>query len=114
MSASDEKPIGELLAECAGRCLALVEKYELDTIPSDEFGGLFATLVRVLAEKAQSGSVPALTSGNRVITATDGAIACTAILEAAGIELFELSAWQALTDVGSRRRASPAAHNGAQ
>lgn len=106
MSASEEKPIGELLDECARRCLALVESNRIDAIPSGQFGGLFATLVRVLAEKALSGATPTVTSGNAVITATDGAIACTALLEAAGIELFELSAWQALTDVGSRRRAT--------
>jgi hypothetical protein len=107
MSSSDEASLADVLSQCSDRCTALIENGELRDLPVEAFGILFATLVRVLAERAQSGALPPVTGGNTIITATDGAIACTAILEAAGIEVFELSAWQALTDVGSRRRETP-------
>lgn len=80
---------------------------EAADVPDEAFASAFAAMVRHLAARAQAGSAPPLTSGNSGISATDGVIACTALLETVGVEVFELSAWQALTDVGSRRRSGP-------
>jgi hypothetical protein len=61
-------------------------------------------LVHLIAERAQAGSPMLIENGNKTMTATDAVIAATTILESARIEVFELAAWQANTNIGSVRR----------
>lgn len=96
-------PTKELTGELVRRIDLALESTELEEVGDAEFGELFAAMVRLLAAKAQAGHIPVTSSGNSTFTSTDGVIACTAILETAGVEVFELSAWQALSNVGSRR-----------
>jgi hypothetical protein len=96
----------DLVSEILRRCDSAVETFALDEVSDDHVGLLFSATVRLIAAKAQAGAVPQLTAGNHTISATDGLIACTAILETIGVEVFELSAWQALTNVGSQRRSA--------
>ena len=104
MSGSDLRiaQTGELCGELARRLAEAVDSGELDAISNEDLGRVFGAVIRMFA--SQAGEPPQPVSGNSGISATDGVIACTAILEAVGVEVFELSAWQALTDVGSLRR----------
>lgn len=98
------EPSAALIAEIIDRVDAALDDGELERIGDEQCGQLLAAMVRLLAAKAQAGETPSLAFGNRTFSATDGVIACTAILEAVGVEVFELSAWQALGSVGSRRK----------
>jgi hypothetical protein len=96
-------PTTMLVAEIKDRVEAALESGELDSFSDDDCGQLLTSMIRLLAAKAQAGETPSLAVGNHTFSATDGVIACTAILETVGVEVFELSAWQALGNVGSRR-----------
>lgn len=107
MSISDIASLShiELLGELTLRCSQILDDNSLDDLPDESLAQALCALVRLLAAKAQAGSTPNLSAGNHQMTATDGVIACTAILESINVEVFELSAWQALSNVGSRRKA---------
>jgi hypothetical protein len=93
-----------LVTQIIDRVDAALEDGDLDKISDEHCGQLLTSMIRLLAAKAQAGETPSLSLGNRTFSATDGVIACTAILETVGVEVFELSAWQALGNVGSRRK----------
>ena len=84
-------------------CETVTEKHDLAAVKDDDLGNALVAAVRLFAVKAQTGETPKLTHGNHVLSATDGAIFATAVLEAVGIEVFELAAWQACSNVGSSR-----------
>ncbi|AXK80684.1 hypothetical protein DW352_09280 [Pseudolabrys taiwanensis] len=92
-----------LAAAFADRCDASLEANSLSAIADEDLSRALVAAIRVFAAKAQAGVTPALTHGNHALAATDGAIFATAVLEAVGIEVFELAAWQACSNVGSRR-----------
>ena len=72
----------------------------------------------VIAIDAESGAIDLLTGSDALraalqaaadttsplkpssVTVTDVAIGCTALLESAGIEVFELGAWQSMSGIG--------------
>lgn len=103
MSRSDAAvPFGELTAAVSARCLEALENDQLHSIPSEQLGQMFATVFRVYAAKVQSGESVALFGRNDGVTATDVAIGCTAMMDAVGLQLFELGAWQTMTSVRPR------------
>lgn len=83
-----------LATELSALCADSIEKGKLAEIPNDAIGQIFASIVRVYAEKSQSGVSIRPFARNSGVTATDVAIGCIAMLDAARIELFELGAWQ--------------------
>jgi hypothetical protein len=87
----------------AALCEAAIERQALSSINDQDLSRALVAAIRLFAAKAQEGQTPELVSGNHVISATDGAIFATAILEAVGIEVFELAAWQACSNIGSNR-----------
>jgi len=105
MSQSDARTMdfGELAGIFADRCMAALETHDLSAIPDEDLSQALVAAIRVFAAKAQTGETPALAHGNHTVAATDGAIFATAVLEAVGVEVFELAAWQACSNVGSRR-----------
>lgn len=105
MSRSDVRTMdfADLAASFADRCEASLETNDVSAIPDEALSRALVAAIRVFAAKAQAGVTPALSRGNHAIAATDGAIFATAVLEAVGIEVFELAAWQACSNVGSRR-----------
>lgn len=105
MSRSDVRTMGfaDLAAAFADRCDASLETNNVSAIPDEDLSRALVAAIRVFAAKAQAGVTPALSHGNHAVAATDGAIFATAVLEAVGIEVFELAAWQACSNVGSRR-----------
>ena len=56
--------------------------------------------MRLYAAKAQLGEAPRPYGRNAGVTVTDVAIGCTALLESAGLEVFELGAWQTMSGIG--------------
>jgi hypothetical protein len=92
-----------LAAAFADRCEASLEMNNLSAASDEALSKALVAAIRLFAAKAQNGETPALVQGNHAVSATDGAIFATAVLEAVGIEVFELAAWQACSNVGSRR-----------
>lgn len=92
-----------IAAAFAERCDASLELNNLEAVPDEDLSKALVAAIRLFAAKAQNGETPALVRGNHAVSATDGAIFATAVLEAVGIEVFELAAWQACSNVGSRR-----------
>ena len=103
MSQSESARIGafpELASDLAAACAEAIEANTLDAIPDDSLGQAFGAIVRLYAAKAQMGNAPRPYGRNSGVTVTDVAIGCTALLESAGIEVFELGAWQSMSGIG--------------
>lgn len=104
MSRSEaETEFATIAAAFAGGCDASLETGDLSAVADADLSKALVAAMRLFAAKAQNGETPALVHGNHTMSPTDGAIFATAVLEAVGIEVFELSAWQACSNVGSRR-----------
>jgi hypothetical protein len=102
-SKSESKRIGafpELASDLAAACAEAIEADRLNDIPDDSLGQAFGAIVRLYAAKAQMGNAPRPYGRNSGVTVTDVAIGCTALLESAGIEVFELGAWQSMSGIG--------------
>lgn len=99
---------GELAAELARRFAEATDPGAIHTIDDAHLGAVFASSIRLLAAKAQEGEVPVTFAGNNTLSATDAVIACTAILESVELAVFELAAWQAVSNLGSRQVAKAA------
>jgi hypothetical protein len=97
----------DLASELSSRLHGALEQDALDGVPNEELGQIFASVVAVFAAKAQAGADVRPFGRNSGVTATDVVIGCTAMLDAAGLELFELGAWQAMTSVGRASRRQP-------
>jgi hypothetical protein len=90
----------ELASDLAAACAEAIEANRLADIPDDSLGQVFGAIVRLYAAKAQAGPTPRPYGRNSGVTATDVAIGCTALLESAGIGVFELGAWQSMSGIG--------------
>ena|SRR5689334_9677630 len=99
MSQSDALSFASLTSELSARCLDAIEADRLNEIPNEELGQAFASIVRVFAAKAQLGEAVRPFGRNSAVTATDVAIGCTAMLDAVNLALFELGAWQSMSNV---------------
>ena len=106
MSRSDAAALStcELASEMSRRFADAADGGHADDVPDGEIGRVFVEAARLLAARAQQGKVPPLVSGNSRLSATDAVIAATAILESVGVEVFELAAWQAVSNIGSSRQ----------
>jgi hypothetical protein len=104
MSASESASgaFSDLAMELSACCLDAIECDRLDEIPNDRLGQMFASIVRVYAAKAQKGETVTPFGRNSGVTATDVAIGCTAMMDGVGLALFELGAWQTMTNVRPR------------
>jgi hypothetical protein len=103
MSQSERERIGafpDLASDLAAACAEAIEANRLDDIPNDSLGQAFGAIVRLYAAKCQLGPAPRPYGRNSGVTVTDVAIGCTALLESAGIEVFELGAWQSMSGIG--------------
>ena len=103
MSQSERERIGafpDLASNLAAACAEAIEANRLDDIPNDSLGQAFGAIVRLYAAKCQLGPAPRPYGRNSGVTVTDVAIGCTALLESAGIEVFELGAWQSMSGIG--------------
>jgi hypothetical protein len=110
MSASEAPPGGkeqgkgatfaELASELSALCADAIDNGTLDAIPNDSLGQIFASVVRLYAAKAQEdGPAPRPFGRNSGVTPTDVAIGCTALLDGVGLQVFELGAWQTMSNV---------------
>jgi hypothetical protein len=102
MSQSDEAgaKFAALASDIAARCADAIETDRLGDIPDDSLGQVFASVVRLFAAKAQAGPAPRPFGRNSGVSPTDVVIGCSAMLDAAGLAVFELGAWQAMSQVG--------------
>jgi len=99
------KKVAELAGEISAGLAKALEENRLGEIPDDSLGQLFASVVRAYSAKAQAGDPPRAFTRGSGVTPTDAMIGCTAMLDGAGVPLFELGAWQAWSTVGKRKRA---------
>ena len=90
----------DLASDLAAACAEAIETQRLDDIPNDSLGQAFGAIVRLYAAKAQLSEAPRPYGRNAGVTVTDVAIGCTALLESAGLEVFELGAWQTMSGIG--------------
>jgi hypothetical protein len=90
----------DLASDLAAACAEAIETERLDDIPNESLGQAFGAIVRLYAAKAQLGEAPRPYGRNAGVTVTDVAIGCTALLESAGLEVFELGAWQSMSGIG--------------
>jgi hypothetical protein len=89
-----------LASEISAFCADAIEANRLDDVPDDSLGQVFASVVRLFAAKAQAGPAPRPFGRNSGVTPTDVVIGASAMLDAAGLAVFELGAWQAMSRVG--------------
>jgi len=98
----------ETFADLAAAGAEAIEANRLDEIPNESLGQVFGAIVRLCAAKAQIGPAPRPYGRNSGVAVTDVAISCTALMESAGLEVFELGAWQSMSGIG---RLTPAGGN---
>jgi hypothetical protein len=89
-----------LATEIAARCAEAIDADRLNDIPDDSLGQVFASVVRLFAAKAQAGPAPRPFGRNSGVSPTDVVIGCSAMLDAVNLAVFELGAWQAMSQVG--------------
>jgi hypothetical protein len=89
-----------LASEIAARCAEAIDADRLNDIPDDSLGQVFASVVRLFAAKAQAGPAPRPFGRNSGVSPTDVVIGCSAMLDAVNLAVFELGAWQAMSQVG--------------
>ena len=100
MSRSDpEERLVVLTKELSAACLKAIETDQLESIPNEQIGQMLAAVFRVYAAKAQNGETIIPFGRDDGVSATDVAICCTALMDAVGLQLFELGAWQSMTNV---------------
>lgn len=102
MSQFEIPSFAEGAARLAAACDLVVEAGQASEVPDDVLGATLAALCRLHAAKAQSGQFPRAFGRNNDIAITDVAIVCTAMMEAADLNLFDLGAWQSMAGVGRR------------
>jgi hypothetical protein len=90
----------DLASDLAAACAETIEQGRVHDLPNDAIGQVLGAIVRLYAEKAQLGNAVRPYGRNSGVTVTDVSIACTALLESAGIEVFELGAWQSMSGIG--------------
>src|SRR5262245_59444423 len=100
MSQSEDAAFAALASEISARCADAIETDRLDDIPDDSLGQVFASVVRLFAAKAQAGPAPRPFGRNSGVSPTDVVIGCSAMLDAVNLAVFELGAWQAMSQVG--------------
>ncbi len=102
MSMPEERraQIAGLAAEVTALFDEILKEESLGDVPDDSLGQLFASVLRIYAAKVESGDLARAFTPKSGITATDVMIGCTAILQAAGVKLFDLGHWQAMSTIG--------------
>ena len=99
-AAGKSAEFAELASNLSALCADAIDAGALDEIPNDSLGQIFASIVRLYAAKAQEdGPVPRPFGRNSGVTPTDVVIGCTAMLDAVGLQVFELGAWQSMSNV---------------
>lgn len=113
---SSEPDFERLATQLTAMLNTAADNGEVLGINNERLGGLFASIVRIYAEKVQNGEPVRPTGGNSSLGVTDVCIACTALMEAVDLELFELGGWQTMSGLGrimSRSGDSPTHVDGA-
>jgi hypothetical protein len=68
-----------------------------ESIPDAELRELIVSMVKLYAAKAENGMRKPLPTGGGGLTVTETMIACTDLLHALNVQMFELAMWQAMT-----------------
>jgi hypothetical protein len=102
MSSSEQtdQNFTELVFELSAMCSKAIDDGQLDAIKNEDLGQIFASIVRVYAAKAQAGPAPFPFARNSMVTQTDVAIGCTAMLDGVGMQVFDLGMWQDMSGIG--------------
>jgi hypothetical protein len=100
--------IDEKVREVAGTIVEMIDENQLADIPDEALGKLFASVITAYAAKVQSGDTPPLFAGNIGVTDVDVKISALAIIEAVGLNVFELGLWQSWSGLGKRKSGADA------
>jgi len=95
--------IAEKVREVAGSIVEMIDENRLADIPDEALGKLFASVITAYAAKVQDGNTPPPFAGNIGVTDVDVKICAIAIIEAVGLNVFELGLWQAWSGLGKRQ-----------
>ena len=101
------RAIDEKVREVAGTIAEMIDENRLADIPDEALGQLFASVITLYGAKVQSGNTPPAFAGNIGVTDVDVKISALAIIEAVGLNVFELGLWQAWSGLGKRRPDAP-------
>lgn len=107
MSRSDDqraKRFAAVASELAALCAEAIELDDLGSAPDDSLGQALGSVIRLYAAKAQAGPAPFPFARNSGVTDTDVMIGCTALLDGAGLNTFELGMWQDMSGIGKLER----------
>lgn len=104
MSSSDQRAreIAELASAFSAACAEAIEDERLSDVPDDSLGQVMASVIRLYAAKVQNGETPRAIGRNSGVSITDVAIGCTGLMDAVGLETFELGAWQSMSGLGRK------------
>lgn len=91
--------------ELIGAVNEMVDSGRSVDVDAERLGQLFAAVVRVYADKVQSGEDVRPYGRNANLVITDVAIACTALMSAVQLEVFELGGWQMMSGLGRVKNA---------
>jgi hypothetical protein len=97
-----KRQVAELVNEIDTLLAGALKDEQLNDVPDDALGQLFASALRLYAAKVESGNLARVFPSGSGVTATDALIGCTAILQAADISIFNLNHWQSMTTIGKR------------
>ncbi|HWG04805.1 MAG TPA: hypothetical protein VG271_07310 [Beijerinckiaceae bacterium] len=82
------------LADEIGRRLA---KGDVEALPPEAVQALIAAACRAYTASAEAGAGYPIVAGRDALTSTDVMIACSALLKAADLQIFELGMWSSWT-----------------
>ena len=91
-------------SEVAALCDEAIASGRIDALSDGALGQIFASAVRLYVAKAETGAKLRPFARNVAVTPTEVAIAAMAMLDAAGIELFELGLWETMTNIRPARQ----------
>ena len=97
------KAIAGKVSEVAGSIVEMIDENRLAEIPDEALGKLFASVITAYAAKVQDGNTPPAFASNIGVTDVDVKICAIAIIEAVGLNVFELGLWQAWSNLGKRK-----------
>jgi len=82
-----------------GALEAKFEAGELDVLTPEATQALVGVICKIYGANQESGNKYPLLSGRAAVTGTDAMIACSALLKAVDLQVFELGMWQSWSGV---------------
>ncbi|RUT34679.1 hypothetical protein EMQ25_01580 [Arsenicitalea aurantiaca] len=95
----DAEKFASLASDIAALCDDAIATGEIEALSNEALGQVMASVVRLYAAKAENGAKLMPFGRNSVPTPTDVCITSLALLDAGGIEVFELGLWETMSNI---------------